>query len=488
MIFTGWYISWVFRWMQETGNTNIKAYWDYTDTNDVDMGCSFVYTIIEGLYFSAFGISVIAMKALNAIEAIILCSLMYLYIRKENRLLGLITVICLIGWNMFHTHFFNRPELLASIIAIWALYMLNYQGYSRRSFFMSYFLLGILLDIHPLSLFLVVAAAVWSFIKFSKKRLIAIAGFIAGMLLYFIGNYLVNDSYGIFTGLITGQQMALGDHYIPIISTGFKDILQLTLERFTFLYKVNTAGNIVKLLAFSSVLAVTIYGIYTKKLTKTRLLKNSALIYFSFILLSSLFSEAVSNGFRLYHAIAFGLFYFALLYSIYYTAPIRYIAFIGLVPFLIFIKDSIPQIKLNYQYHDQNKYYRQFQAFNDNIPENSKVLMRPTHAFFTFNKSITFNYTYGLLRYMNKKGLSFQDAIIEKDYNYIALDEQFETEFFIDMPSSIRTSPSPYYSPLRHTGLTSTDFNKLISEGFLTPVANIYDAFAGNTILYKVNN
>lgn len=483
----GWYLSWVLRWMHDIGNTNIQAYWDYTDTNDVDAGCSFVYTITEGIYYSIFGIGVAATKALNAIEAIILCSIIYLYIRKENRLLGLLTVVALIGWNMFHIHFFNRPELPASIVAMAILYIFNYRLYSKRQVFFGYFLLGILLDLHPLSLFLVAGMAVKVFIKVPDKRLNAVLGGITGLVVYLAGNYWVNGTLGPFSGLLGGSHVGAGDHYIPILSTGISDILQIAKDRFTFVTKSNTLGNILKVLCYLTIFGTAVYLLIVKRLFTTKLVTNSIITYFTFIILSTFLSEATSNGFRLYHAIAFGLMYFAILYTIFNTAPVKYLAYIGLIPFMIYAKDAMPLIKQNYHYHEQNRYYREFQEFNDRIPEHTKVLMRPTHAFFTYNKQIRFDYTYGLLRYMHKNNLTFKQAVIKKQYNYLVLDDLFKTEFFTDVPSPFRTSNAPYYLPLRTTGLTSTEFNNLIATGFLSPIASLYDAFAGNTVLYKVD-
>ena len=483
----GWYLSWVMRWMQEIGNSDIKAYWDYTDTNDYDAGCSFLYTIGEGIYFSFFGIGVVATKALNAVEAIVLCSMLYLFIRKENRLLGLITVVALLGWNMFHIHFFNRPELPASIVAMAVLYIFNYRLYSKKSIFLGYLLLSVLLDLHPLSLFLVAGMTIKVFFNETDKRLSALTGGITRLAIYFAGNYFVNQSFGIFTGLIQGVHISLGDHYIPILETGMADMLQITKERFTFLTKSNTLGNLLKALSFLTIFGTAIYLLFIKRLFKNKLIITSTITYFSFIILSTLLSEAVSNGFRLYHAIAFGIMYFSILYTIFNTAPVKYLAYIGLIPFMIMAKDSLPTIKKNYQYHKQNKYYAKFQVFNDELPEHTKVLMRPTHAFFNYNKAIRFDYTYGLLRYMHKNNLSFKQAVIKKQYNYLALDELFETEFFTDKPSSFRISVAPYYYPLRNTGIKSTEFNELVNSGFLKPVSTIYDAFAGNTILYKVD-
>lgn len=483
----GWYLSWVFRWMQDLGNTNIKAYWNYTDTNDLDAGCSFVFTVTEGLYFSIFGISVPGMKALNAAEAIILSALIYIYIRKENRFLGLITVIALLGWNMFHIHFFNRPELPASILAIIVLYIFSYRTYSRKQLFIAFFLLGVLLDLHPLSLFLVAGMTVKTFFKEKDKRISCIMGGISGLILYFLGNYIVNHSFGMFTGVIQGSQASLGDHYIPILETGITDIISITRERFTFITKTSTIGNILKLVCFTTIFGAGLYLLFTRRLFKNRLIINSFIIYSVFIVLSTFLSEATSNGFRLYHTIAFALFYFALLYTIFNTPPVKYLSFLGIIPFLIFAKDSLPLIRQNYNYHLANRYYVTFQAFNDRIPSNTKVLMRPTHAFFTYDRNIRFDYTYGLLRYMYKNRLSFKDAIIQKQYDYAAFDELFRLEFFTDTASPARTTPAPYYYPLRNTGITSTAFQHLIQSGFLIPVASLYDAFAGQTVLYKID-
>lgn len=482
----GWYLSWVLRWMQDTGNTNIKAYWDYTDTNDFDAGCSFVYTVFEGLYYNIFGIGVAATKALNAAEAMVLCSLLYLYLRKTNRLLGLLVIICLLGWNMFHTHFFNRPELPASIIALCILYFFAYRSFNRKYIFLAFFLMAVLLDLHPLSLFLVAGMTVKVFFKEKDKRWTAIGGGLAGMAFYFEGNYLVNGSFGIFSGIIQGIKVAPGDHYIPILATGWADMARIAAERFTFITKSATTGNVIKLLSFLTIFCTMIYLVFERRLFKNRLIVNSTITYCTFILLSTFLSEATSNGFKLYHSIAFAMFYFSLLYSIFKVAPVKYLAYIGLIPFIIFAKDALPQIKLNYQYHKSNKYYREFQAFNDQLPEHTKVLMRPTHAFFTWNKEIRFDYTYGLLRYMYKSQLSFRDAIIKKQYDYVVLDELFEQEFFTDIPSGIRNNPSPYYTPLKNTGLTGSEFRQLVNSQFLVPVDTLYDAFAGRTVLYRV--
>jgi hypothetical protein len=492
----GWYASYAFRWMQKIGNTHIKSLWDYTDSNGYDIGCSFVITLIQGIFFTVFGISVLSMKALNAFEAIVLCSMLYIYLRKENRVLGLVTTLCLICWSNFHMHFFNRPELPASAIAILILYLLTYCSYSNTRMFFAYFLTCILLDMHPLSLFIVIAMCIKTFWQKPDKRWFAIAGWVCGMTVYFIGNYLINHSFGIFTGAFTGTKftgaimgvnVSLSDHYVPIQDTGLSDIIAIAKERFSFITKAVGVSGYIKLFSFIAMLATAIYLWLTGKLVKNAMLVNSLITYIVFIILATFLSEAISNGFRLYNAITFGIFYFSLLYAIYNSIRVKKLALIGLLPFFVFAKDAELKVKESFRYHEENHYYQTFVNFNNSIPDNTKVLMRPTHAIFNYRKHCRFEYTHGLLCYMNREKLSFKDAIIKKHYNYLALDEQFETEFFIDVPSPYRQSPSPYYYPLRNTGLTSAEFKQLVATGFLTPVASLYDAFAGKTVLYKVN-
>lgn len=482
----GWYASYVFKWMQRIGNTEVKSFWDYTDTNDVDGGCGFVFTIIEGIFFSIFGIGVISMKCFNAIEAVTLCCLLYIYLRHEDRVLGLITVISFLGWNMFHTHFFNRPELLASSFIIIILIFLTYYSNDKWYIFTGYLLGPILLDIHPLAVFTVTGLYVQIFIKRENRRLYAIAGTIFGVIFYFAGNYIINKNYGLFTPYLTGIKAQLGDHYIPIIETGWNDIWNITKERFIFFTKTKDILGIIKLLSFTSVFLTAVILRFRGKLAITRLLITSVINYITFIALSTFLYEATSNGFRLYHTITFGLLYFSILYSLYHSVEKKAFLVLGLFPFAVFAKDAIPKIRENNNYHKYNYYYDDFVYFNNNLPDSGKVLMRPTHAIFNYRKTIRFDYTYGLLRYMYKEQLSFEEAVILKDYDYIVTDEQFETEFFLNRPSPYRTSPAPYYKELKNTGITEHDFNQLVYKGFLTPVAKVYDAFAGWTIIYKV--
>lgn len=483
----GWYASYVMRWMQHTGHNEIKSYWDYTDTNDLDIGCSFVFTLIEGIFFSLFGISAVTMKAFNSFEAVMLCCMLYIYVKREGMIPAVLLVASLVGWNYFHMHFFNRPELPAAAIAVLILYLLSYYHAYRWLVFAAFMLMPILMDIHPLSLFMIASIALQTFIKKKNKRWYCIAGGLAGLILYFTGNYWINHSFGIFTTLITGQKVALGDHYAPVFSTGFNDMWHIAKERFNFITKTVGISGTIKTATFAIVAGTAIYLAYKKKLKKNRLLSNSIRGYVLFIVLSTLFSEATSNGFRLYHSIMFGLLYFSLLLTIYKSIERKQLAYLGLLPFLIFAKDAIPKIREIHNYFKQYGFYNNFEAFNNLLPENGKALMRPTHAIFNYTKAIHFDYTYGLLRYMQKTGLSFKDAIIKKHYDYLALDEQFEQEFFTDISSSYRTDPNPYYVPLQQTGLRSTEFKELVAAGFLQPVSDLNDLFAGKTVLYKIN-
>jgi hypothetical protein len=343
------------------------------------------------------------------------------------------------------------------------------------------------MDMHPLSLFLVTGMCIKVFIKNPKARIFLLGGGATGLMVYFTGNYIVNDTFGIFTGTIKGIKMTLGDHYVPLVDTGWRDIAAIFKQRFTFITKAVGISGYMKVLTYMAVLLFSLFLLLTKRLWKNTLLTNTVITYAGFILFGTLFSEAIANGFMMYHAIAFTMLYCALLYTIYNSIQIKGLAFIGLIPFVIYAKDSFIKARGNQAYHINNGYYTDFKLFNDNLPETGKVLMRPTHAPFSYRKQIHFDYTYGLLRYMYKRRLSFKNAIIKKHYDYIVTDNLFETEFFLDRRSAFRTSPSPFYAPLKNTGLTSVEFNDLISTGFLLPTARLYDIFAGPTVLYKVN-
>lgn len=481
----GWYASYVMKWMQKIGNTTIKAYWDYTDTNDYDAGCSFVYTVLEGLYFTIAGISIVSMKLLNTIEALLLLYVIYRYFSKENKILGLIAICCFAGWTMFYNHYFNRPELPASVIAVWILNLLIQHKDNSRKLFLAFMLTGVLLDLHPLSLFLVAGVAAVTFFQ-TKHKLQCIAGGLCGITLYFAGNYLVNRNYGLFTTAITGIQISPGDHYIPILNTGWQDMWNITKERFRFMASGGSIVGVIKQTTFLFTFVIALYLFFRRKMVTTTLCRYGLITYATFLALSTLLSEATSNGFRMYHGIAFGLAYFALLYDIYQSVKVKYIVLAGIIPFMIFVKESIPKVRVYYQYHLVNGYYHDFEVFNRQIPDHSHVLMRPTHALFNYRLNNRYDFTYGLLRYMQKNNLSFKDAIVQKHYDYITTDELFKMEFFTDHYSPYRQSPAPYYVPLRNTGIRSTAFDSLVQSGFLSRVAALHDDFAGNTILYQV--
>jgi hypothetical protein len=83
--------------------------------------------------------------------------------------------------------------------------------------------------------------------------------------------------------------------------------------------------------------------------------------------------------------------------------------------------------------------------------------------------------------------MSFDEALIFRDYDYVVLDDRnLNEDLFIDKRDE-KQFDNPAYSKYRSVGISSSDFEVLIQKGFLERLCEFEEISHGKSILYRVN-
>jgi hypothetical protein len=207
--------------------------------------------------------------------------------------------------------------------------------------------------------------------------------------------------------------------------------------------------------------------------------------YFVFLLLSTLGTEATSNGFALYSIVMIFLVYIVAIKVFVDSGQNRFGWYI-FAPLLLFsLAATCNKIIKNFNY--QLHFEKSARNFGNCIRDNTNVLMRPTFVFSTYDKGIYADYTFGLMNVMIKEKLDFKSALIFKKYDYIIIDENnLKYEFSKDLRDN-ESFKNPAYEKYIGIGFNSSEFEKWKKEGFLKEVCSFDEISHGNSILYKVH-
>jgi hypothetical protein len=208
-----------------------------------------------------------------------------------------------------------------------------------------------------------------------------------------------------------------------------------------------------------------------------------------FIVLSSLFTEAISNGFLLYSSIAFFILIYLLLdFSLEQLKKHGLLRFVVVMPLVIIISYTN---STHMDVYKENFSYAKFFAreysntVGSCIPPNSSGLMRPTFSFALAKNRGYFEYTFQILFYMKENNLSFGEAILHKEFDYVAIDERDRVDMFTARDEW--RGNSWYYSAISDIVISQYEFDALIEGLALIPICIFDEISHGKTIFYRVD-
>jgi hypothetical protein len=472
----GWYASYALRYLADLGILDNPSYFSFSDINGgKDTHSSFLFSSLQSFFLTLFGFGVGPVRILNSLAITLILVLVHQIVSfYMPRFRWWFTAILAIN-PIFYYHFYNRPETIATSLMLLSIWLLLSKGSEKIYVFIAYFVWALILDTHPIAIFGVIGIGTWFWVRNLNKSLTIVFGGLSGLLFMLIINQLVNGNLGLFAGWAGQVPINFGDHYVPLLESDFLDFLRIGKERL---------DTIKSFLVLSGMFIILPFIIY--KSNGINFLRHPLIInYFVFVLLSTLGTEASSNGFALYSIVLLVLFFAAIFEFLVQLQSFRfwYLLFVPLIGWSL--NSMATTLVRNYNY--KKSFDVQFQRFSDCIDENSKVLMRPTFVFATADKGLHSDYFYGILQVMLDNNMSFDQALIFRGYDFVVLDDRnLNEELFLDVRDG-KLYDNPAYSKYRSVGISSADFKVLIQNGFLEQLCDFEEISHGKSILYKVN-
>ncbi|MCX6266793.1 MAG: hypothetical protein NTW16_05475 [Bacteroidetes bacterium] len=474
----GWYATYAFRLIQKLSPNEAMSYWSFQDANGSDLSVGFLFSSLQVPFYLVFGISVFSARLFNALVLTLLVYLFYLIVKLITPKIRWLMVVLLLVNQVFYYHFYNRPEILGMVLVLLSIYLLFTPIPDKRSTFIAFLIWGLILDAHPIAIFSILGLGLWYLFMYRHQIPWALIGGGAGIGICLTGNYLVNANFGLFNGIMGGEGIGVGDHYIPILTSDLVDFVRIfktRFQNFQFIFLLSGIWIIIPFLAWKR----RQLNLYTKAI---------GFNFLVFFLLSTLFTEATGNGWALYNLMVFFMLLAALLNEVHQSLYIDHpkLVFLLMIPLFLFTSAATIR-RLFYNYPKSAISRNNFSAVDWNacLPNGTKVLMRPTFSFATVYKHLWADYPFGILNVMRDNNISFKDAILLRNYDYLVLDER---NLNVELLKDIRPRwTQPYYRDYNDLGLSKADFQKLISVGFLQITCRFNEPMHGNTIIFKVN-
>lgn len=476
----GWYAANAYNLANNFFCDNCFSSWDFSVPFVDEVGVGFIYSLLQLVYILIFGSGVFYTKVLIFSIVMLLMILLdriaasyHTSIRVSSLLLP-----TLVLFNpIVIYHFYNRPELLAVILGLLVFYIIiNSDRLSGNWHKLVYLIPWLMLDIHPISIFFVSGVILWSIIKKRISVHNIIIGIFSGAVIYLFGNFIFNGSLGLFSPLI-GLYPFKGDHYVPIIESDTKDILRIFIIRYNIPLKIFAV----------SLLPIFIYHFKIFKHLIFRL--TQSIFFFSFVVFvvtTSLFSEAIGNGYPLYLYILLSLMIYFFLLDFIISSRINriwyYVPYFILMCYLNYLNVEVYLNRIKYLSTFDTGYNKLVEF----IPKNSKISMRPTFSFSLSNLNLKAEYFYYILFYMKLKNISFKRALFEKKYDFIAIDEMDNKSMFGELPT-YWNNVNPFYRKLPRFGIPIHEIELLKRQGILSQIYEFKEISHGNTIFYKVD-
>jgi hypothetical protein len=476
----GWYASFAFNLINQFYRDQIFSSWNYDIAGFSSAKTGFSYGIYQLPFILIFGSSLLYLKVLVFITTILALFFIVRFLSVYFQKSAIYFPLLLLAWPGFWYHFYNRPEMLAVAIGFLGMWILADQKKSSKYWVaLSYSIPFLMFDIHPISVFLVFGYYFWFIFKNRTMLMSALFGCALGSIIYLSGNWVIHGSLGIASPLL-GMTISRGDHYIPAIESGIIDIFNIAYIR----YK-----------PFIIILGASLLWvpplIYPKRLKYIFINDKTPLsfILICFLVLTSLFSEATSNGFQLYSSIVFFILIWLLgSFAIEQLDAYGSRRFIVLTPLMaIFLYVNISQFnqyqrffKYALTFHD--KYAR---TLGDCVSHGSNGLMRPTFSVALAGHRGHFEYTFNILFYMKNNNISFGRAILEKGFDYVAIDDMDKRDLF--QIRNVWNNYNWYYNVIENTVASNTEFNMLVEKGALIPACVFDEISHGKTTFYRVH-
>jgi hypothetical protein len=476
----GWYASAAYALYNRIPGVETLSTWDYSLAGVESAGGGFVYSVYQLPFIAAFGPGIVYTKVLVVLTAVAALLFLVKFFREYAGDAASFLPLLLLAWPGFWYHFYNRPELLAVMLGFAGLYLLAGRHNRKPVFVAVAFSLPFLMfDTHPISVFLVFGFYVWFFFARADMRVAALAGSAVGLVVYLNGNWVVHGSLGILNGLI-GPAVSRGDHYIPVLESGLPDILNIAVARFSVHAKVLVASLLW--------IPLLVYRHSVRGFVSPRWLPWLSSCV-GFVVLSSLFSEAVSNGFQLYAAIAvFSIVFLLLLFvSSHASRTVTYAAMLPIGALLLYA---------NFNYLPTYRNYIRFAStVADEYPRlarcldgGERSLMRPTYAFATARSGNDYEYTVGLLFFMKHEDIGFAEAVYRKGYDIVAFDPDDRGFLWSDVE---RIDPwggsNWYYNAIADVAIDAAEFDSMVEHRVLVPICSFDDISHGYTEFFEVD-
>ncbi len=476
----GWYYAYADRLASRFSLNNSQSTWSFADANG-DNGAGGIIFIL--LQFVAIVISSNDLMAVKVLAALIAISVyLAFYFLLKNRL-GIkhyfaFSLLLLVD-PMFSFQVMNRPEMLACAIALFIYNIGLSERQSPWKFFWLSFLTMLLLDVHPISVYMVAGFNVILFFRNYRKFLFFAGGAILGIALVTALNYLFNKNVGIFAFFGDSKQY-MNDHYFPLFTDPFLVILTRPFYKLKYYIIYFLFGALFIYLAW-----------YFKKLKEIILAKKEYSIIFLnaviFFFLSNLFSEG-GNGYHLYSLTVY-LTVFVILYSEILNliagrnARLIFILALGIVPAFGLYK-SLPRFN---QWVRYNSYFKEnYYKINDYVEDSSRILLRPDYSFALHRRKVYCEPTFPIMMHMYKYHRNFPQAILAKNFDIVAIDEMFLHDVDIKTPID-KYSYGDFYKSVQQVRFNTQIIEDLVQHHVFNPIYQFNDFYHGKTIFYRVD-
>jgi len=372
----------------------------------------------------------------------------------------------------------NRPDMLAAGIALLIFYIGLSEKKSPWKFFTISFLASLLVDIHPISVYMISGFGMILFINNYRKFFYFAGGLISGILLVTALNYLFTGNYGIF-GFFGNKTAYMNDHYFPVFTDPLNIIITRPVVKLKYMVVYLMGGLLFVFIAkYFRNLRTAI-----KENPAYRIIFLNAIIY---LFVSNLFSEG-GNGYNLYALIVY-LPVFIILYNEILKSATGawrsvFTGLLLLVPAVGLYK-SLPRIK---QWLANNSYFRaHYPDVRNLVKDGDHLLVRPSFSFALSSKSIHAEPVFPVLMYMHRNKQDFPNTILAKNLDIVMIDDMFLNDADKKTPVD-KYSNGPFYQAVEEVKFDTSIIADMVSKGVFVPALEYQDFYHGHTVFYRVN-
>lgn len=475
----GWYYAYADRLAGRFSLNHANSTWSFADANGDNGAGGVIFILLQFISILLCSNDLLAVKILAALIAFS-TYMAFLYLLKNKagvRHYFAFSLLLLVD-PLFPFQVMNRPEMLGCFVGL----IIFNIGLSKKTspwkFFWISFLTFLLLDIHPISVYLVAGFNLLIFFKNYRKILYFAGGALASIGLITGLNYMLTGTLGIFAFFGDTTQY-MNDHYFPLFTDPFSVIISRPFIKLKYFVVYLLFGILLYyLIRYFKDLK---QAIFSKE--EYRLLFLNGIIFF---LLSNLFSEG-GNGYNLYSLIIylplFIIIYNEIIKKLSGKALKIFIAFLLIVPAVGLYK-SVPRF---YQWVQNNRYFlAHYNDINEKIKDGDRILLRPSFSFALSSRKVFCEPTYPVLMNMYNYKRDFPHTLLAKNLDVVSLDEMFLRD--ADIKSKIdKYSNGVFYKAVQQVKFDTSIIADMSQKGVLNPVMEYNDFYHGHTVFYRVN-